>query len=289
MALVQITTATELASLRQQWRSEGRSLGLVPTMGNLHAGHLSLVREAKAQCAAVLATIFVNPLQFGPNEDFGRYPRTLAADLQALTAAGCDAVFTPTVAMLYPAGLEQHTLISVPRLSALYCGKSRPRHFDGVCTVVNSLFNMTQPDAAFFGLKDYQQFFLLRKMVADLHMPVRLIGVPTVREASGLALSSRNGYLSPAQKLQAAALYRTLTAAAGEVGAGADDYAALCRRAEQTLRDAGFVPDYVEIASQRSLLPATPEERSLVLLAAAWLDKTRLIDNVLVERTSGLP
>lgn len=275
-----------LSALRQTIaaiRASGRSIGLVPTMGNLHAGHLSLVTAAKAQCDFVITTIFVNPLQFGPNEDFTRYPRTLAADVDLLETARCDAVFTPAVETLYPQGLEQQTRVSVPYLSTLYCGKTRPGHFDGVCTIVSKLFNMTQPDVAFFGLKDFQQFFLIRRIVADLQMPLRLVGLPTVREPSGLAMSSRNGYLNDTERQQAVSIHATLQHIGELLRAGHRDFAAKEQQACATLAAAGLRPDYFHVADANTLLPATADSRQLVLLAAAWAGTTRLIDNLAVD------
>ncbi|HTR00789.1 MAG TPA: pantoate--beta-alanine ligase [Candidatus Acidoferrum sp.] len=281
--MLHIETLSELESALTARRQHGSTIGLVPTMGNLHAGHLSLVQAAKAQCDFVITTIFVNPLQFGPSEDFSRYPRTLDADKQLLTAAGCDAVFTPTVTMLYPTGIEQQTRISVPFLSTLYCGKTRPGHFDGVCTIVCKLFNMTRPDIAFFGLKDFQQFFLIKRMVTDLQMPLQLVGLPTVREASGLAMSSRNGYLTGEQREQAAAVYATLQHGAYRLQGGMRDFAAVEQEARDRLESAGLRPDYFSVVDAATLLPAGPGNKHLVLLTAAWAGTTRLIDNLTVD------
>jgi pantoate--beta-alanine ligase len=270
----------------QAWRetiaTRNLRLGLVPTMGNLHAGHISLVRTAKAECDVVLATLFVNPLQFGANEDLERYPRTFAADCAALQAAGCTALFAPQASALYPRGFDLQTRISVPGLSELHCGKSRPGHFDGVCTVVAKLFNLSQANDAYFGLKDYQQFRVISAMAADLNMPIRLHGVGTVREADGLAMSSRNGYLSPEQRAVAPSLYAILQTIGARVNAGAVDLRALEREAAQALTAAGFRPDYVTICDVETLLPAEDDSRPLIMLAAAWLGTTRLIDNILL-------
>lgn len=274
-----------LAPLRQRLRAAraaGQRIALVPTMGNLHEGHLALVREARNHCDYVLATIFVNPLQFGPNEDYARYPRTFESDVRALESSSCDAVYVPDVEEIYPAGMERHTLVSVPRLSTLHCGASRPGHFDGVCTVVNKLLNMIQPHAAIFGLKDYQQFRIISKMVQDLQMPIKLIGVPTVRETSGLALSSRNGYLDATQRQQAANLYSTLLLVATRLRQGAEDLRLLEEQARSTLESAGLRPDYFHICNRHTLELASAGDRDLVILAAAWAGNTRLIDNIQV-------
>jgi len=274
-----------LPPLRQRLRAAraaGQRIGLVPTMGNLHEGHLALVREARNHCDYVLTTIFVNPLQFGPTEDYSRYPRTFEADLRALQSSSCDALFVPDVKEMYPDGMEAHTQIRVPRLAELHCGASRPGHFDGVCTVVNKLFNMVQPHSAIFGLKDYQQFRIISKMVQDLQMPIQLIGLPTVREASGLALSSRNGYLDAAQRQQAQALYSTLLLAATKVRQGNADYRQLEADAQEALQKAGLRPDYVHICNRHTLELAAGSDRDPVILAAAWAGTTRLIDNIQV-------
>jgi pantoate--beta-alanine ligase len=274
-----------LPPLRQRLRAAraaGQRIGLVPTMGNLHEGHLALVREARNHCDYVLTTIFVNPLQFGPTEDYSRYPRTFEADLRALQSSSCDALFVPDVKEMYPDGMETHTQIRVPRLAALHCGASRPGHFDGVCTVVNKLFNMVQPHSAIFGLKDYQQFRIISKMVQDLQMPIQLIGLPTVREASGLALSSRNGYLDAAQRQQAQALYSTLLLAATKLRQGNADYRQLEADAQEALQKAGLRPDYVHICNRHTLELAAGSDRDPVILAAAWAGTTRLIDNIQV-------
>jgi len=264
-------------------RLRGHRIGLIPTMGNLHAGHLALVAAARTHCDYLLATIFVNPLQFGPNEDLGRYPRTFQDDCAALAAAGCDAVFAPAAADLYPAGLATHTRISVPGVSALHCGNSRPGHFDGVCTVVCKLFNMSRPDHAFFGLKDFQQFHIIRRMVEDLQIPVQLHGIPTVREAGGLALSSRNGYLDPNQRRQAEGLYAMLQELAALISGGRRDHQALEAHGATLLAAAGLRSDYIHVCARDTLEPATDSTRELVILAAAFAGTTRLIDNIQVS------
>ena len=274
-----------LAPLREALdarRQGGERIALVPTMGNLHDGHLSLIRKAAEQADYVLVTIFVNPLQFGPGEDFERYPRTFASDLQALGTVPCHGVYLPQASELYPEGMERHTRISVPLLSTLHCGASRPGHFDGVCTVVYMLFRMLQPDLAVFGLKDYQQFRIIRKMVEDLRLDLQLLGVETIREPSGLALSSRNGFLDTEQRQQALALWRSLQRSAEAIRGGRRDYQHLQREALEALSAAGLQPDYFHICNKDSLQAAAASDAHPVILAAASAGSTRLIDNIQV-------
>jgi pantoate--beta-alanine ligase len=252
-------------------------------MGNLHAGHLSLVSRARGEHDLVVVSIFVNPLQFGANEDLDSYPRTLDADTAALIAAGCDFLFLPSAAELYGDDMQASTRVQVPELGTHYCGASRPGHFDGVTTVVTKLFNIVQPDAAYFGLKDYQQFSIIRKMVDDLALPVSVHGIETAREASGLALSSRNGYLSAEQKAVAPLLYQTIKGIGDALAAGDQDFKRLIQAGKQQLQDAGLQPDYLAIANSATLRPATREDSHLVILAAAFLGSTRLIDNLRVS------
>ena len=259
------------------------TLGFVPTMGNLHAGHLALVARARAEHDLVVVSIFVNPLQFGANEDLDAYPRTLDADSSALIDAGCDVLFLPSAEELYGDNMKASTRVRVPELGTDYCGASRPGHFDGVTTVVAKLFNIVQPDAAYFGLKDYQQFSIIRKMVFDLAMPVVLHGVDTVRESSGLALSSRNGYLTPEQKTLAPLLYQTIRSIGEALAAGEKDFMRLTQMGNQQLQEAGFQPDYLAIADAISLRPAMKEDTHLVILVAAFLGSTRLIDNLRIS------
>lgn len=279
-------TLTSIQALREtlsQLRTSGQRIALVPTMGNLHAGHIHIVEQARQHADVVVCTIFVNPMQFGQNEDLDAYPRTLEQDQAKLEAAQCDFLFTPSVAQMYPLGLSQHTVVSVPGLSSNYCGASRPGHFDGVATVVSKLFNMVQPHTALFGLKDYQQFRVIQKMVADLCQPIDIIGVPTQREPSGLALSSRNGYLAPEQKTNAVALIETLRWASEALlqGASIDDVET---KAKQRLVAAAFKPDYFSVCAADSLEAPSPQAKALVILAAAWMGKTRLIDNIRFDR-----
>ncbi|RMV74059.1 Pantothenate synthetase [Pseudomonas caricapapayae] len=275
-----VKTVQELRAAVARARSEGKRIALTPTMGNLHSGHAALVAKADQRADFVVATIFVNPLQFGPNEDLATYPRTLAADQEKLLQAGCNLLFTPSVEEMYPHGMADQTLVSVPHLSQGLCGASRPGHFEGVATVVSKLFNMVQPDLAIFGEKDFQQLAVIRAMVRDLNMPIQIIGEPTVRAHDGLALSSRNGYLNDDQRAAAPALYQAIRQTADAINAGERDFDALLTGKRQQLEAAGFRIDYLEIRDATSLRPATDEDRDLVILAAAFLGKTRLIDNL---------
>ncbi|WP_122460929.1 pantoate--beta-alanine ligase [Pseudomonas viridiflava] len=278
--MITVSTVSELRAAVANARREGKRIGLTPTMGNLHSGHAALVTRA-TQCADfVVATIFVNPLQFGANEDLATYPRTLAADQERLQEAGCDLLFTPTVEEMYPNGMGVQTLVSVPLVSEGLCGASRPGHFDGVATVVSKLFNMVQPDVAVFGEKDFQQLAVIRAMVRDLNMPIQIIGEPTVRADDGLALSSRNGYLNEEQRAAAPALYRVLRQIGEAITAGEQDFDGLLQRNGQQLEAAGFRIDYLEIREAAGLRPATVQDRDLVVIAAAFMGKTRLIDNL---------
>lgn len=275
-----VKTIRELRSAVARARSQGKRIGFVPTMGNLHAGHVALVTKAAQQADFVVASIFVNPLQFGPGEDLDKYPRTLAADQEKLLQAGCNLLFAPGVEEMYPDGMQAQTLVSVPHVSQGLCGASRPGHFDGVATVVSKLFNMVQPDLAVFGQKDYQQLAVIRAVVRDLNMPIKIIGEPTVRDSHGLALSSRNGYLSAEQLAQAPVLYRSLQAVADAIRAGERDYPQLLARHAEQISAAGLLPEYLEIRHAHDLRPATELDRDLVILVAAALGKTRLIDNL---------
>ena len=269
----------ELRALLAGRRQAGERIALAPTMGNLHRGHLHLVEVAKILADYSVASIFVNPMQFGPKEDFNSYPRTLEADSRQLAAVGLDLLFAPPVAEVYPQGLDNTTRVEVPELSHILCGASRPVHFAGVATVVSKLFNMVQPGVALFGEKDWQQLLVIRRLTADLNFPVEVVGVPTVREADGLAMSSRNGYLSAAERTVAPTLYATLQAAAVRLQTGERDYAAIQRDACAALEQAGFRPDYFEIRRADDLAPPEGQDTGLRILAAAWLGKARLIDN----------
>lgn len=278
-----MNTVSTLAALREQVnaaRQSGQRIALVPTMGNLHAGHMSLIETAHRHAGFVVASVFVNPLQFGPGEDLDSYPRTLADDQHKLEEAGCHLLFTPSVALMYPQGMQGQTLVHVSGVSEGLCGGSRPGHFDGVATVVTKLFNMVQPDVAVFGEKDYQQLAVIRKMTGDLNTPVEIVGAPIVRGADGLALSSRNGYLDAAQLKTAPALYQCLQQSVAGIQSGRRDYAAVLQEAAASLQAAGMRPDYLELREAGSMQPATADSRELVILAAAFLGNTRLIDNI---------
>ncbi len=264
----------------QPLRLSGEALAFVPTMGNLHAGHARLVRHARSVAAQVVVSIFVNPLQFGEGEDYASYPSTLEADRALLLELGTDVLFLPGVDDIYPGGTEHTTSVVVHGLNAILEGEHRPTHFDGVSTVVAKLFGLVQPDVAVFGEKDYQQLLLIRKMVADLCMPIHIDAVETVREADGLAMSSRNAYLDATERARAAQLYAVLADIKAAVETGATDYAAFEHTGRQRLQAAGFIPDYVSIRRARDLAQPAAGDRDLRVLAAAWLGKARLIDNL---------
>ena len=283
-----VKTVRELRAAVARARSEGKQVGLVPTMGNLHSGHAALVTKAAQQVDFVVASIFVNPLQFGANEDLDTYPRTLAADQEKLLQAGCNLLFAPTVEEMYPNGMDGLTRVTAAKLSNELCGSRRPGHFDGVTTVVSKLFNMVQPDLAIFGQKDYQQLAVIRAMVHDLNMPIQIIGEPTVRAEDGLALSSRNGYLSEEQRALAPALYRHLCEMASAIQNGERNYPALSSLHAAQLEALGLRVDYLEVRHALTLLPAHASDRDLVILVAAFLGTTRLIDNVHLNLNTAL-
>jgi pantoate--beta-alanine ligase len=266
-----------VAELRSALENKSRTV-LVPTMGNLHAGHLSLVRIARQRGDLVVTSIFVNQLQFAPNEDFATYPRTFERDCELLAGSGCDLVFAPTDAEIYPEP-QGYTVHPPPALADILEGKVRPGFFKGVCTVVLKLFNMVRPDAAVFGKKDYQQLLVVRNMVRQMALPIEMVAAETVRDASGLALSSRNGYLSESQRAEAAQLHATLSKLAAEAGSGRRDWPALEREAQDFLRARGWQPDYVAVRRQSDLREPSANE-PLVALAAARLGGARLIDNI---------
>ena len=278
-----VKTVADLRAAVTRARGEGKRTGFVPTMGNLHAGHIALVKKAGQRADFVVASIFVNPLQFGPNEDLASYPRTLTTDQDKLFEAGCHLLFAPSVEEMYPHGQALQTIVRVPGVSEGLCGGSRPGHFDGVSTVVSKLFNMVLPDLAVFGQKDFQQLAVIRTMVRDLNMPVQIIGEPIVRAEDGLALSSRNGYLSADERATAPVLHRTLQQLAEAIRNGERDYSALLASGHQRLQTAGLRPDYLEVRNALDLSPVTADSRELVILAAAYLGKTRLLDNLLVD------
>lgn len=265
------------------WRRDGLRIGFVPTMGNLHAGHIELVRAAAVRADRVVVSIFVNPLQFGPGEDFASYPRTLDDDVGLLAAERCELVFTPDEGTIYPRGRALSTRVEVPGLSEILCGISRPGHFSGVATVVAKLFNLVQPQLAVFGEKDYQQLAVIRRMVADLGFPIEIVGVATCRAPDGLALSSRNRYLGPDDRRRAPALQATLRQAAEALRAGRRDFVALQQAGMDNIRSAGLEPEYFEIRCQEGLESPGERDSRLVVLAAARVGKARLIDNISVD------
>lgn len=296
-----------VAELRSALNNQA-SIGFVPTMGNLHAGHIGLVEVAKQHAKTVVVSIFVNPLQFGPNEDFGSYPRTLEADCEKLKTAGADIVFAPTVTEMYPQmtesksgdkNLNQTMTITAPPIASALCGASRPGHFSGVATVVMKLFNLVflngaQQQVAVFGQKDFQQLFVIREMVKQFNLPISIIGVETVREASGLAMSSRNGYLNNQQKAAACLLSQTLQNIVNQLKGGEKAFETLESKAQQQLADAGWEVDYISIRSSTTLLPATLTDTHFVVLGAAKIEnqhasKTRLIDNIEVSIATPKP
>ena len=279
-----------VAELRNALQSK-TGVALVPTMGNLHAGHIHLATLARQHAQCVVVSIFVNPLQFGANEDLASYPRTLDADCEKLEAAGVDIVFAPNVQEMYPDfnaatnDLGQTMMISAPPIAKELCGASRPGHFDGVATVVMKLFNIVMPHTAVFGKKDFQQLFIIRELVRQFNLPIEIMAGETVREASGLAMSSRNGYLTLEQKTHAAILHTCLKEIVSSIQQGYGDYAALEQVSSRTLNNNGWQTDYVSVRSARTLLPATAEDTALVVLAAAKIGNTRLIDNIEFTRT----
>ncbi len=261
------------------WRREGERVALVPTMGNLHEGHLALVDAAREHAEHVIASVFVNPTQFGPGEDYDAYPRTLEADRAALQSRGAEAVFAPAVTTMYPDGGTLATRVEVPSLTDRFCGIARPGHFTGVATVVCKLLNIVRPDTAVFGRKDYQQLLVIQRLVADLDMPVTVVGAPIVREADGLAMSSRNHYLTQDERRRAPALYQALQAAANRLAGGAAGPREVEAEAWRRLVDAGLDPEYFSVADADTLEPVGDTIGRVVLLAAAWLGRARLIDN----------
>jgi pantoate--beta-alanine ligase len=276
------TTISGVRAALRQARKAGKTIAFVPTMGNLHEGHIHLVKEARNRAEFVVASIFVNPTQFGAGEDFDKYPRTLDADASKLAEAECNLLFAPTATEMYPDGRAQNTVVSVAGITEMLCGASRPGHFSGVATVVTKLFNIVQPDLALFGEKDFQQLAVIRRLTRELCFPIDIVGVPTQRAADSLALSSRNGFLTTDERARAPEIYRTLGNLRSAIEGGQTDFAMLSDAATAHLAKCGFTPDYLEVRRQ-DLAPATAEDRELVILVAAKLGSTRLIDNLAFE------
>jgi len=279
----QANSVTELRQYIQHWKDHKRSIAFVPTMGNLHQGHLSLIEKGQSLCDKSICSIFVNPMQFGPNEDFNHYPRTLNRDIELLESVGCDLVYMPTASELYPQGLENISQIIVTDLTESFEGAHRPGHFTGVATIVAKLFNIVKPNISVFGKKDYQQYCVIRKMTRDLNLDVEIIGQETSREPSGLATSSRNQYLDEKQKSKAALIYQTLRDAADKIIKGENDFAIIEKNAIDSLNQAGFETDYFSVCNADTLKPATNENRKLVVLVATRLGDTRLLDNIEID------
>jgi len=277
-----VHTVAEAREITKAWRRSGDSIGLVPTMGNLHEGHASLVNESKAGASHVVVSIFVNPTQFGPTEDLDSYPRTPDRDAGLCRRLGVDLIFAPGVSDMYPGGIEDTPMIVVPGLSEVLCGASRPGHFSGVATIVNKLFNIVQPDTAFFGEKDYQQLVVIKRFVEALCLPVDIVGVSTHRQADGLATSSRNQYLSTEERQRAPELYRSLCEVAEALRGGSRSFHALETGTAGRLEKHGFRPDYVAVRRASDLGEPSANDEDLVVLAAATIGKARLIDNVRV-------
>lgn len=278
----QVTKKAALRNTVQNWRQQGLSVALVPTMGNLHAGHLQLVKQAKELADKVIVSIFVNPTQFVEGEDFETYPRTIEEDMENLKTIRPDLVFIPDVDEVYPTGSNLESKVVVPELDSIFCGAFRPGHFTGVTTVVSKLLNMIRPDIAIFGNKDYQQLLVIKKLVTDLCIPVEIIGAETVREASGLALSSRNRYLTQDEKEIATEIYQTLTRISDVIKSGGDNLPQIEADAVDYLEDKGFKTEYLSIRDAENL--GEPADRNLVVLIATWLGKARLIDNIQIKR-----
>ncbi|PKG98313.1 pantoate--beta-alanine ligase [Paraglaciecola sp. MB-3u-78] len=278
-----ISDILDLREIRRTWQISAKVIAFVPTMGNLHQGHLNLVREAKKQADIVVVSIFVNPMQFGPDEDLDAYPRTLQNDSRLLEELGVDVLFMPKATDIYARGLEQQTFVEVPGLSYMICGASRPGHFRGVATIVCKLFNMVQPNLAFFGEKDFQQLQVIKAMVTDLSMNLKVFGMATTRDNDGLAMSSRNQYLSDIERKLAPTLYKKMQQLATEIQLGRRDFSNLTQEYKLQLAELGFSPDYLEIRNVENLLQPGHEDHYLVLLAAAFLGKTRLIDNLQIR------
>jgi len=280
--MINVSKISQMRGEVKRWKLEGNTVAFVATMGNLHAGHIALVVRAQELADKVVVSIFVNPIQFDKEQDLQAYPRTLDDDRSKLSDVGCDLVFTPSVEEFYPEG-DEITRVEVPIISELLEGASRPGHFSGVSTVVNKLFNIISPDVAIFGEKDFQQLMLIRKMVVDLNMPIEVIGLPTVREPDGLAMSSRNGYLTIEERQQAPVFYNELRELAKTLREGVNDFQILQQSAIIKLDAVGFKSDYIEVRRVKDLKVAEKEDRELVVLGSAWLGKARLIDNVVIS------
>lgn len=261
-------------------RSEGKTIGLVPTMGNLHAAHLALVEIARQRCDVVVASIFVNRLQFGLNEDWDKYPRTLVEDTAKLSSVACDYLFCPEEQEMYPNGMDSQARVIVPTMADILCGASRPGHFEGVTTVVAKFFNIVQPDVAVFGLKDYQQLAIIRRMVQDMCMPVEIVAGAIMRESDGLAMSSRNGFIAAPERPRVNQLYRSLSWVSEQILSGRRDFVALEEAAKAQIAAAGFRPDYLTVCDSHSLNPAASDDAELTVLGAMYTSNARLIDNV---------
>lgn len=278
--MLTVSTIADVRAHVSRWHEQRQRVVFVPTMGNLHAGHVSLIEAARAHGDRFVASIFVNPMQFGPNEDFAHYPRTPAMDSRMLEEAGCDLMFMPDVGEIYPNGADQATRVEVPGISSILCGEFRPGHFEGVATVVAKLFHIVDPDVAIFGEKDFQQLTVIRRMVADLCLRVQIVGAPTVREVDGLAMSSRNQYLDADQRKLAPAIYRQLRQAVAALQAGERDFVKIEGAGRAALDALGFRTDYFAVRDARSLAPARPDTKNFVVLTASRLGKARLIDNI---------
>ncbi|CAK1691829.1 pantothenate synthetase [Vibrio crassostreae] len=279
-------TFAEIAALREQikqFKRDGRTVAFVPTMGNLHEGHLTLVKKARELADIVVVSIFVNPMQFDRADDLNNYPRTLEADLSKLTGEGVELVFTPTPEVMYPDGLDKQTFVEVPGISHMLEGASRPGHFRGVATIVTKLFNIVQPDFACFGKKDFQQLAVIRQMTTDLALDIKVVGVATVREMDGLAMSSRNSNLTIDERQRAPVLARTMRWISSAIRGGRDDYASVIEDATDQLRAADLQPDEIFICDAKTLQAITPESTQAVILMSAFLGKTRLIDNQVLD------
>jgi len=281
--MYQASSVAEIRQYAQHWKDNAQSIAFIPTMGNLHQGHLSLIEKGQSLCDRTICSIFVNPMQFGPNEDFNHYPRTLERDIEQLEAIGCDLVYMPTASELYPNGLDQISQILVTDLTESYEAAHRPGHFTGVATIVLKLFNIVRPNISVFGKKDYQQYQVIRKMVRDLDLEVDIIGQETTRETNGLATSSRNQYLTASDTSQAALIYKTLKATAALVLQGDKRFNQLEQQAIDQLNQAGFDTDYFSICNAETLKPANSKDRKLVILVTAGLGQTRLLDNIEID------